>query len=144
MFFSDNYPNGRISKASLNGENSTVIVFKSLIHVPSLSIDTENNNLYWTDVVRNTVEVCDYNGFNRRAITRINMNPMSGIQFYKVMHNVPRFYFQREKIIKNLVKIAWIRRYFSLVFEFKFNSIVIWNIALLFLILVFNMANSIV
>lgn len=97
MFFSDNYPNGRISKASLNGENSTVIVFNGLIHVPSLSIDTENNNLYWTDVVRDTVEVCDYNGFNRRVINRINMYPMSGIQFYKVMHYVLRLYVKREK-----------------------------------------------
>lgn len=49
-----------------------------------LSIDIENNNLYLTDAVRGTIEVCVYNGFNRRVINRSDMNPISGNQFYKV------------------------------------------------------------
>lgn len=93
MFFSDNHPNGRIRKASLNGENSTVIVFNGIVHVPSLAIDTENKQLYWVDIVKDTAEVCDYDGSNRRVIVRSNMNPMSGIQFYKVVYCVRLFFF---------------------------------------------------
>lgn len=93
MFFSDNHPNGRIRKASLNGENSTVIVFNGIVHVPSLAIDTENKQLYWVDIVKDTAEVCDYDGSNRRVIVRSNMYPMSGIQFYKVVYCFCLFYF---------------------------------------------------
>lgn len=107
MFFSDNYPNGRIRKASLSGANLTVIVFNGLVHVPSLSIDTENKKLYWVDIIKDTAEVCNYDGSNRRVIVRYNMSPMSGIQFYKVIY----YYYYYFPLLFNLkIKLLFNRK----------------------------------
>lgn len=42
MFFSDNGPNPRIEKASLDGQNRVVIAYKGLYKVISLTVDTAN------------------------------------------------------------------------------------------------------
>lgn len=84
MFFSDKNPNCRITRASLNGDNTTVIVYKGLVHVPTLSIDADNDLLYFADTVRDTMEVCEYDGSNRRVIRRTNLATISAIQYYEV------------------------------------------------------------
>lgn len=84
MFFSDKNPNCRITRASLNDDNSTVIVYKGLVHVPTLSIDADNDLLYFADTVRDTLEVCEYDGSNRRVIRRTNLATISAIQYYEV------------------------------------------------------------
>lgn len=45
MLFSDNYPDGRITRASLDGRNATVIVYQGLVRVASLTVDPDNNLL---------------------------------------------------------------------------------------------------
>ena len=72
MFFSDNGPNPRIEKASLDGQDREVIVYSGLSRVFSLSVDILNDKLYWVDKTRHTVEVCNYDGTNRRVIRRMN------------------------------------------------------------------------
>lgn len=93
MFFSDNDPNGRITRASLNGQNATVIVYRGLVRVSSLTVDPDNNLLLWVDTVRFTVEMCQYDGTNRRVIRRTNLFKMEGLQFYQVR--------SRDEIIPN-------------------------------------------
>ncbi|XP_065930465.1 low-density lipoprotein receptor-related protein 4-like [Magallana gigas] len=83
MFFSDKNPNCRITRASLNGDNTTVIVYKGLIYVPTLSIDPDNKMIYFADTVRDTIEVCDYDGSNRRVIRRTNLATINAIQYYE-------------------------------------------------------------
>ncbi|XP_061191590.1 low-density lipoprotein receptor-related protein 2-like [Saccostrea echinata] len=68
MFFSDNDVNPRIEKASMNGDNRTVIVHTGLKRVLSLSVDVINSLLYWADYGRHTVEVSDYYGLNRKVL----------------------------------------------------------------------------
>lgn len=84
MFFSDKNPNCRITRASLYGDNTTVIVYKGLISVPTLSIDPDNKMLYFADTVRDTIEVCDYDGSNRRVIRRTNLATINAIHYYEV------------------------------------------------------------
>lgn len=81
MFFSDKKPNSRITRASLNGETTRVIVYKGLIHVPTLSIDADNNLVYFADTVRDTMEVCEYDGSDRRVIRRTNLVTINAIQY---------------------------------------------------------------
>lgn len=84
MFFSDNDPNGRITRASLDGQNATVIVYRGLVRVSSLTVDPDNNLLLWVDTVRFTLEVCHYDGSHRRVVRRTNLVKMEGLQFYQV------------------------------------------------------------
>lgn len=56
MFFSDNEPNARIEKASLDGNERKVIAYKGLLLVRALAVDTVNNKLYWADSNKLTIE----------------------------------------------------------------------------------------
>lgn len=84
MFFSDNNPNGRITRASLDGRNATVIVYRGLVRVSSLTVDPDNDLLLWADTVRFTVEMCQYDGSQRRVVRRANLVSFAGLQFYQV------------------------------------------------------------
>lgn len=84
MFFSDNDPNSRIEKASLDGQERIVIVHKGLSRVLSLTVDLENTKLYWADYGRQTLEVCDYDGTNRRVIRRTNQISMTSLAYHQV------------------------------------------------------------
>lgn len=46
MFFSDNEPNARIEKSSLDGKNRVTIVYKGLSRVLTLTVDTAGDKLY--------------------------------------------------------------------------------------------------
>lgn len=85
MFFSDNEPNSRIEKASLDGQNRVVIVHNGLSRVFSLTVDTTSNKLYWADHVRQTLESCHYDGTNRRVIRRMNSVSITGVTYYQVI-----------------------------------------------------------
>lgn len=85
MFFSDNEPNCRIEKASLDGRNRVVIVHNGLSRVFSLTVDKTNNRLFWADHVRQTLESCSYDGTNRRVIRRMNSVPITGLTYFQVI-----------------------------------------------------------
>lgn len=84
MFFSDNDPNSRIEKASLDGQDRVVIVHKGLSRVLTLTVDLDNNKLYWADHGRQTLEGCDYDGANRRVIRRTNQISMTSLAYHQV------------------------------------------------------------
>lgn len=84
LFFSDNGPKPRIEKASLDGQNREVIVYRGLLRVRSLTVDTDKNKLYWADFDKYTLEGCDYDGSNRRVIRRMDSISMTGIAYYQV------------------------------------------------------------
>lgn len=84
MFFSDNDPNSRIEKASLDGQNRAVIIHKGLSRVLALTVDLDNNKLYWADHGRQTLEGCDYDGANRRVIRRINRISITSLAYHQV------------------------------------------------------------
>lgn len=87
MFFSDNGPNPRIEKASLDGEDRVTIVYKGLSRVLSLTVDTANKKLYWADVQRHTIEGSSYDGSNRRVIRRLNLWSVTGVAYHQVPIN---------------------------------------------------------
>ena len=85
MFFSDNGPIPRIEKAYLDGQDREAIVYIGLSRVLSLSLDVLNDKLYWVDVDRHTIEVCNYDGSNRRVIKRINRFQFTDLFYYQVL-----------------------------------------------------------
>lgn len=87
MFFSDNGPNPRIEKASLDGQNRLVIAYKGLSRVISLTVDIANKKLYWADFERQTIEGSSYDGSNRRVIRRMNLWSVTGVAYHQVPIN---------------------------------------------------------
>lgn len=87
MFFSDNGPNPRIEKASLDGEDRVTIVYIGLSRVLSLTVDTANKKLYWADVQRHTIEGSSYDGSNRRVIRHLNLWSVTGVAYHQVPIN---------------------------------------------------------
>lgn len=87
MFFSDNGPNPRIEKASLDGEDRVTIVYIGLSRVLSLAVDTANKKLYWADVQRHTIEGSSYDGSNRRVIRHLNLWSVTGVAYHQVPIN---------------------------------------------------------
>ncbi|XP_078326911.1 low-density lipoprotein receptor-related protein 2-like isoform X1 [Crassostrea virginica] len=83
MFFSDNGLHPRIERASLDGRDRTVIVYRGLLNVVALSVDAAYNKLYWSDVTRQTLEISDYDGSNRRVITRMNEVIFMDLLYYE-------------------------------------------------------------
>lgn len=84
MFFSDYGHNPRIERASLDGQDRVVIVYRGILRVVSLTVDTDNDKLYWADHDRHTLEGCDYDGSNRRVIRRMNEVSPSGLVYHEV------------------------------------------------------------
>lgn len=88
LFFSNNHPISRIEKASLDGQNREVIVHKGLSRVVSLTADTTNDKLYWSDYGRYTLEGSSYDGSNRRVILHRNFVSVTGIAYHQVTNNM--------------------------------------------------------
>lgn len=86
MFFSDNEPNARIEKASLDGNERKVIAYKGLLLViiSALAVDTVNNKLYWADSNKLTIEGCDYDGSNRKVIRSFTADSVSSLSYHQV------------------------------------------------------------
>ena len=43
----------------------------SPLWISSLSVDTETQTLYWSDINRQTIERCDYDGNGRGVVRRV-------------------------------------------------------------------------
>lgn len=88
MFFSNNGLHPRIERTTLDGLDRTVIVYRGLLVVIALSIDTYRNKLYWSDIGRQTLEISDYDGSNRRVITLSNNQRFVDLFYYEVRKGV--------------------------------------------------------
>lgn len=85
MFFSDNEPNARIEKSSLDGKNRVTIVYIGLSRLLTLTVDTAGDKLYWSDYSRHTLESSNYDGSERIVIRREYGVEVSGLAFYQVL-----------------------------------------------------------
>ena len=65
MYFTDWGTVGRIEKASLNGEDRTVIHNTSLVWPNALTLDIQTQTLYWADAFLDKVESSNVDGTNR-------------------------------------------------------------------------------
>ena len=70
LYWCDRGPRARISRSLLNGENVTYLVTTQIIRPESITIDFLTDDVYWSDSVRDTVEVISWDGSNRRTVTR--------------------------------------------------------------------------
>ena len=52
----------------------------------SLTIDHENKHLYWTDYLKETIEMCDFNGKDRQEFANRLSGPTSVALFSKFLY----------------------------------------------------------
>ena len=70
LYWCDRGPRVRISRSLLNGENITYLVTSQIIRPEAITIDFLTDDVYWSDSIRDTVEVISWDGRNRRTVTR--------------------------------------------------------------------------
>ncbi|XP_056013099.1 low-density lipoprotein receptor-related protein 2-like [Ostrea edulis] len=72
LFYSDMGKPQRIERSSLIGQERTSIITSGVDRVYDITVDQKERRLYWVDAGRHTLESSDYNGRNRRLLTRMN------------------------------------------------------------------------
>ena len=83
MYWTDWGSPAKIEKASMDGLNRTVIHNTNLAWPNALTIDYENQYLYWADAMLDKLETSKVDGSNRRLlIDRFILHPFS-ITFFK-------------------------------------------------------------
>ena len=70
MYWCDRGPRARISRSHLNGENVTYLVTSQIIQPEAITIDYLTDDVYWSDIRRDTIEAISWDGRNRRTVSR--------------------------------------------------------------------------
>ncbi|XP_065650151.1 low-density lipoprotein receptor-related protein 4 isoform X6 [Hydra vulgaris] len=74
VFWTDWGVSARIERASLSGTNRITLVSSDIIWPNDLTIDYNNNILYWVDAKLDILSSVDINGGNRKIIVKLNYN----------------------------------------------------------------------
>ena len=80
MFFTDwgrFGESGKIYRATMAGTYKVAIIERNLTQPSGLTIDYEDEMLYFTDAVRETIERCDFNGTRRRLLVSATIYPFA-------------------------------------------------------------------
>ena len=73
----------KIEKASMDGENRTVIHHTDLVWPSGLTIDYVQQVMYWTDNSRSRIESSNIDGSNRRTVSSQRIYQPFGISVYR-------------------------------------------------------------
>ena len=68
MFWTDWGQSPKIERSTLNGEYRISIATSGLVWPNDVTIDFQDDRLYWTDAFLDKIEVADYDGSNRRQL----------------------------------------------------------------------------
>ncbi|KAJ8305026.1 hypothetical protein KUTeg_017422 [Tegillarca granosa] len=83
LFWSDIGTLARIERSNLDGSSRMALIWLGVIRPISLTVDHANNNLYWVDSARSTVELCDFYGNNRRVLVTSFTSQFYGLDIYQ-------------------------------------------------------------
>ncbi|KAJ8310271.1 hypothetical protein KUTeg_012136 [Tegillarca granosa] len=83
LFWSDIGTPARIERSNLDGSSRMALIWLGINRPISLAVDHANNNLYWVDSVRSTVESCDFYGNKRRMLVTSFTSQIYGNDIYK-------------------------------------------------------------
>ena len=72
MYWTDWGTVGKIEKASMDGNNRTVIHNTSLVWPNGLTLDYSTQVLYWTDAYLDRIESSNTDGSNRRILVNVS------------------------------------------------------------------------
>ena len=83
LYWSDWGSVAKIEKASMDGENRTVIHDSDLVEPNGLTLDYDQLVLYWIDAYRDMIECSSVNGSNRRVVSSERIFQPFDISFYR-------------------------------------------------------------
>ena len=87
MFWSDWGEIPRVSRAGMDGSNQTSIVSTFITWPNGLTLDYQENRVYWIDARHNYIASADYNGDSRRmAYTQAVNHPYALTMFGKQLY----------------------------------------------------------
>ncbi|WAR22304.1 LRP4-like protein [Mya arenaria] len=72
LFWSDAGSTPKIERSTLTGTDRKVIVSTGILYPTAIDVDIANSKLYWTDESRDTVEMANYDGSERKTIRRLS------------------------------------------------------------------------
>ena len=84
LFYSDMGKPERIERSSLIGQERTSIITSGVDRVYDITVDHKEHKLYWVDAGRHTLESSDYDGRNRRLLTRMNSVKFTSVVVFGV------------------------------------------------------------
>lgn len=84
LFYSDMGKPERIERSSLIGQERTSIITSGVDRVYDITVDHTEHKLYWVDAGRHTLESSDYDGRNRRLLTRMNSVKFTSVVVFGV------------------------------------------------------------
>ena len=74
----------RIERSSLIGQERISIITSGVDRVYDITVDQKEHKLYWVDAGRHTLESSDYDGRNRRLLTRMNSVKFTSVVVFGV------------------------------------------------------------
>ena len=83
LYWSDWADTAKIEKASMDGENRTVIHDTDLEMPNGLTLDLAQQILYWIDARLDQIESSNVDGTNRRVILSVRMNNPFGLSLHR-------------------------------------------------------------
>ena len=85
LYWSDWGSVATIEKASMDGKNRTVLHNTALIWPNALTLDYENQVLYWADAFLDKIESSNVDGSNRILLSTVGIDHPYGIAFFSNM-----------------------------------------------------------
>lgn len=74
----------RIERSSLIGKDRKSIITSGVDRVYDITVDHKEQTLYWVDAGRHTLESADFDGRNRRLLTRMNSVKFTSVVVFGV------------------------------------------------------------
>ena len=84
LFWSDCGDQPKIEVSDLLGQNRRTLVSDDIIEPQGLTIDYNENKLYWADSRKDTLERIEFNGNNRKTVIQVAGTEFFGITLYNV------------------------------------------------------------
>ena len=82
MYWTDYGTVPKILRASMDGTNMMIIHDTTITTPYCITIDYDDQKLYWADYTLNRIEVSNVDGTNRRIVTTSLINNVFSITFY--------------------------------------------------------------
>ena len=84
LFWSESGAVPKLERSALSGRSRSVLVERDLVQPMGLTIDPQEERIYWVDRAKGTIESVDLYGTERRKLFEVLGTQFFGIALYEV------------------------------------------------------------